>query len=37
MLLHFSAEVQCDAVVIRGLCELRDSFSDSILSHKELS
>ena len=28
MLSHFNAKVQCDAAVIRELCELRDSCSD---------
>ena len=29
MLLHVNAEVQCDAVIIRELCESRDSCSDN--------
>ena len=36
MLSHFNTKVQCDAAVIRELCELRDSCSDLLFSHKEL-
>ena len=36
MLSHFIAKVQCDAAVIRDLCESRDSCSDLIFSRKEL-
>ena len=36
MLSHFNAKVQCDAVVIRELCESRDSCCDLLFSRKEL-
>ena len=36
MLSHFNAKVQCDAAVIRELCELRDLCSDLLFSHKGL-
>ena len=36
MLLHFNAKVQCDAAVIRELCESRDSCRDLLFSRKEL-
>ena len=36
MLSHFNAKVQCDAAVIRELCESRDSCSDLIFCRKEL-
>ena len=36
MLSHFNAKVQCDAAVIRELCESRDSCSDLLFSRKEL-
>ena len=38
MLSHFNAKVQCDAAVIRELCESRDSrtSSDLLFSRKEL-
>ena len=36
MLSHFNAKVQCDAAVIRELCELQDSCSDLLFSSKEL-
>ena len=36
MLSHFNAKVQCDATVIRKLCESRDSCSDLLFSRKEL-
>ena len=36
MLSHFNAKVQCDAAVIRELCESRDSCSDFLFSRKEL-
>ena len=35
MLSHFNAQVQCDAAVIRELCESRDSCSDLVFSRKE--
>ena len=36
MLSHFNAKLQCDAAVIRELCELRDLCSDLLFSRKEL-
>ena len=36
ILSHFNAKVQCDAAVIRELCESRDSCSDLLFSRKEL-
>ena len=36
MLSHFKAKVQCDAAVIRELCESQDSCSDLLFSRKEL-
>ena len=36
MLSHFLAKVQCDAAVIRELCESQDSCSDLLFSRKEL-
>ena len=36
MLSHYNAKVQCDAAVIRELCESRDSCSDLLFSRKEL-
>ena len=36
MLSHFNAKVQCNAAVIRELCESQDSCSGLIFSHKEL-
>ena len=36
MLSHFNAKVQCDAAVIRELCESRDSCGDLLFSRKEL-
>ena len=36
MLSHFNANLQCDAAVIRELCESRDSCSDLLFSLKEL-
>ena len=34
MLSHFNAKVQCDAAVIRELCESRDSCSDLLFSRR---
>ena len=36
MLSHFNAKVQCDAAVIRELCESRDSCSNLLFSRKKL-
>ena len=36
MLSHFNAKVQWDAVVIRKLCDSRDSCSDLLFSRKDL-
>ena len=36
MLSHFNAKIQCDAAVIRELCESRGSCSGLIFSRKEL-
>ena len=36
MLSHFSAKVQCNAAVIKELCESPDSCSDLLFSCKEL-